>query len=837
MSDPIRDTDPPGDQPQESDSIFTPLALEEEGLFARDFDGQLVRMVETTADDYDTDVSLTIDGHPVTVKKAVPLKDSQGNIVNDAEGITVPRRTTIYDAASQLFAQQPDQDNPIPILCHREHMQPAGVCRVCVVELFRTVDGKRRGAGTLAPACHQQVEEGMEVQTIESKNDPPSGERVRASVKMLTELLVAEHLNGSVDGDDPPQGSAAGPSKMPNELAKLAKQLGIEKPRFKPRTHERGEDHSSLQIAVDHNSCILCDRCVRACSEIKENYVIGRTGKGYQTRIGFDLDNPMGESSCVSCGECMISCPTDALMFRQEVQPTRAAGKNESPVTAEELLELPMFAGAPLKFLQWNSSSVVKQRLKAGEVLCEEGEYGREAFLLLSGEFDVTNQAMVGHEVKQASGSAWGWFGRVTNKLVGHDPGEDDTAAFTTPGYAGRRAVRLTPEDVIIGEMTCMNHYPRSATVTAATDAEVLRINRNVLYMLQRNESARRILDDVYRKRVLNSQLESIGMLAALEPDERKECVAYLREVAELSRVDPGQTIFRQGESADHFYMVRLGFVKVVQDHGGQQRVLSYLGPGSHFGEIGVLSALTDDIAGQLPVGLTGRRTATCRALDDVELVRIRDEHFRELWRRFPSIRDSIVEYAKDRLAEEKVDQAVVSTPLPEFLDQGLFNAQKLLVLDLEACTRCDECTKACSDTHEGVTRLVREGLRFDKWLVAGSCRSCLDPYCLVGCPVDAIHREGSMEIKIEDHCIGCGLCAQNCPYGNINMHGFPVNLADPAKPGKTRAVVQQRATTCDLCRDLVTADQDPSCVYACPHDAAFRMSGSELLDRVTKSD
>ena len=66
-------------------------------------------------------------------------------------------------------------------------------------------------------------------------------------------------------------------------------------------------------IAVDHNACILCDRCIRACDDIQCNDVIGRTGKGYTARIAFDLDDPMGESSCVSCGECMASCPTGAL--------------------------------------------------------------------------------------------------------------------------------------------------------------------------------------------------------------------------------------------------------------------------------------------------------------------------------------------------------------------------------------------------------------------------------------------------------------------------------------------------------------------------------------------
>jgi Fe-S-cluster-containing hydrogenase component 2 len=154
-------------------------------------------------------------------------------------------------------------------------------------------------------------------------------------------------------------------------------------------------------------------------------------------------------------------------------------------------------------------------------------------------------------------------------------------------------------------------------------------------------------------------------------------------------------------------------------------------------------------------------------------------------------------------------------------------------VLDLESCTRCDECTRACADTHHGVTRLIRDGLRFGNFLVASSCRSCHDPYCLVGCPVDAIHREGSLEIRIEDNCIGCGLCAENCPYGNINMHGFADKRPDPEGSGRTIAVVQQKATTCDLCRNVVRPGGEVSCVYACPHYAAHRMTGRELWSLV----
>jgi Fe-S-cluster-containing hydrogenase component 2 len=152
--------------------------------------------------------------------------------------------------------------------------------------------------------------------------------------------------------------------------------------------------------------------------------------------------------------------------------------------------------------------------------------------------------------------------------------------------------------------------------------------------------------------------------------------------------------------------------------------------------------------------------------------------------------------------------------------------AQSLLVMDLERCTRCDQCVRACADAHDGVSRLIRDGLRLDKYLVATSCRQCKDPLCMVGCPVGSIRRKGSLEMVIEDWCIGCGLCASNCPYGNINMHPFQVNVDDPSQPGRKIAKTQNKATACNLCLDY----EEPSCVYACPHDAAHRVNPREFF-------
>ena len=166
---------------------------------------------------------------------------------------------------------------------------------------------------------------------------------------------------------------------------------------------------------------------------------------------------------------------------------------------------------------------------------------------------------------------------------------------------------------------------------------------------------------------------------------------------------------------------------------------------------------------------------------------------------------------------------------MDQFLNQGLMEAQSLLLLDLDRCTRCDQCVRACADAHDGVSRLIREGLRFDRYLVATSCRQCRDPLCMVGCPVGSIRRRNSLEVIIEDWCIGCGQCANNCPYGNINMHPFPVELEDLSHPGRTIASVKVKATSCDLCLDHA----EPSCVYACPHDAAHRVNPTAVFRRL----
>lgn len=205
----------------------------------------------------------------------------------DGEIVEVPAGTTLYNAAKQVGTE-------LPVLCHDPKFDPVAVCRMCVVEV--------EGARVLQAACIRQAEAGMVVHT--------QSDKVKRSRRTLVELLMSDYRQPAASAG---QGTVHGYTGKPDLLLELAQREGMTAPRFPARPFDNGFDLSSKVIEVNHNACILCDRCIRACDDIQNNEVIGRGGKGYLSRIVFDHDQPMGESTCVSCGECMAACPTGAL--------------------------------------------------------------------------------------------------------------------------------------------------------------------------------------------------------------------------------------------------------------------------------------------------------------------------------------------------------------------------------------------------------------------------------------------------------------------------------------------------------------------------------------------
>jgi len=732
------------------------------------------------------------------------VSDELIEVTIDGQVVRVPRHTTIFDAAQQLGIT-------IPTVCHLPPQAPAGVCRVCCVDVWIERDGKLSRERVMSAACARKLEPdpGTRIH-VKTKTD-----EVQQARRTLIELLLADH----------PSPCAREQETQDCELEAKARELRARPQRYQPGPPKRPpiaawvtRDDSHPNITVDHAACIVCDRCVRACTDIAHNNVIGRAGKGNATVITFDAGQLMGASTCVSCGECMVSCPTGALTNKGFGDATIEG----EPVGAETLLNLPspdgglLLEGIAPRFLTKvlgpigkNKGGVVRRRVRKNEVICREGDFGSTAFFVLEGKVGVritTPQS----RVRNLPG-VLGRFAVRMRSILGPEP-SDEASQATIPIDASVDLSRAEPvaergPGELFGEMTCLNFYPRSATVTAVEDTVLLEMLRPVLQLFKRSKRFASWVDGCYRERTIDTHLRGVWCLQGLSD----ESIHYLRDRVTLERYEPGQVICAQGDAPDAFYLVRLGFVKVVVKLPGGEVVRNYHGRGGFFGERGLL--------------LDQPRNATCVAADHVEVVRIAAADFWEmLTRSSPAVRERLVREAQRRNEENRLATASAhNVHLEDFLQQGLMEAQSLLVLDLDRCTRCDLCVQACATAHDGVTRLIREGLRYDHYLVATSCRQCRDPLCMLGCPVGSIRRRNELEIHIEDWCIGCGVCADNCPYGNITMHPFDMTIDDPERPGRRKAVVREKATACDLCKNLAP-DQEPSCVVACPHGAAVRV-------------
>jgi CRP-like cAMP-binding protein/Pyruvate/2-oxoacid:ferredoxin oxidoreductase delta subunit len=514
------------------------------------------------------------------------------------------------------------------------------------------------------------------------------------------------------------------------------------------------------------------------------------------------------------------------------------------PMSIDQLIEyLPALKEIPRAQLEnWAKGAAVLHRFRKGEIVCEEGEFGSTAYYIVSGTVDIFINNPLAHLRTRPQ---TGFFGRSFKRMKSFltDDTEDRRAEAGQRRFIGidasvdlpmhRPLAQLGPGD-LFGEMTCRTYQPRSATVQARETCVMVEMLRVILDMLVGNRqvseaskatskvkmptfkgtSFKAELEKKYRERSLNNHLRSVPLFATVN----EEFLEHLKENVELVSYNQGQVICKEGDDADAFYLIRSGMVRVAQAMPGGEMVRTYLSRGDYFGEIGLLRAI--------------KRTATCSALDAVDVVKIPASEFDLMLEKFPDVRAQLEPVASARLAADQQKNVPAGLHLDDFLNQGLFEAQNLLLIDLDNCTRCDACVRACATAHDGVSRLLRDGLRYEHFLVATACRSCRDPLCMTQCPVGSIRRKENLEIIIEDWCIGCGKCAELCPYGNINMHPLeviretktevksPIEGAPSTIKIEKKKVTAYKANTCDLCTQLST----PSCVYACPHDAAKRV-------------
>ena len=508
----------------------------------------------------------------------------------------------------------------------------------------------------------------------------------------------------------------------------------------------------------------------------------------------------------------------------------------DSPAEIADLRKLDIFADIPESVLQMYPGTVARRKYKPGEVICTEGEGGTTAFYVVEGEVLVSIRSTEHSGKAKRRGGLLAAVGRVFGQRT-LSSFSSHTADTLVPIDAsvdlryGRLAATLGKGEMF-GEMSCLSRAPRSATIIAKTDCVLLEILRNMYERLQNGKTFKARAEQNYRNRALAGHLHNVSIFEYL-PDE---AIERLKNSCELLTVEPGKAIITEGEDADSMYIIRLGQVRVSKKLAGGELTLAYLGKGDCFGEIGLLGNSkrgTTCSAYSHPTTVMGTDRGTYKAKPSrVELVKIKKSEFDWVTKEYPAVKEKLEAMASGRAAatESAVKQGAFSKAPKQVEDLGLLQGQGLLLIDLERCTRCDQCVQACVESHDdGVTRLVREGPRYDKYLVPSRCRMCMDPVCMIGCPVGSIRRTKDLNMLIEDWCIGCGVCANQCPYNSIQMHDRAEFERAQAKAGGAAAAPdrKEKAVVCDQCSSL---PQGPACVYSCPHDAAFRVNARDFF-------
>jgi Fe-S-cluster-containing hydrogenase component 2/CRP-like cAMP-binding protein len=432
------------------------------------------------------------------------------------------------------------------------------------------------------------------------------------------------------------------------------------------------------------------------------------------------------------------------------------------------------------------------------------GQYTDKAYLIAEGAVELS-YALPAPDRRAMVAKPRGWFGRTASrKAVASVPGGEELPADATDAWG------LSAGD-IFGETSALSRYPSPFTARAIGRTRCWRIPAPVLRgVLDEPECAefQALYDRRYEERAIASVLRRAGVFKSVP----SQILVSLRDRVKLVKAKPKKNIAREGEAMEGLFVIRAGYVKVLANTDGAETVVTYLRPG--------------DVAGGLPEVLGDTWPFSLVALEHVELIKIQNDDVETLRDASGELDGVLMTLAAQRLKERgrALRQPGEAALLATAMERGLLHGKSVLLIDLTLCTRCDDCVRACADTHAGVPRFVREGPRLGQFEVPAACFHCADPVCLTGCPTGAISRPlGTLEVIVnEATCVGCGNCSERCPWGNIQSIPY-----DSPTIGKRIDL----AVKCDLCAGR---DAGPACVQLCPHGAAFRINGkTDDLDRV----
>ena len=545
-------------------------------------------------------------------------------------------------------------------------------------------------------------------------------------------------------------------------------------------------------------------------------------------------------------------------------------GASMTEADVERLLAIEPFAAMdaarfpatiPLHGVLLNDARI--RRFETGDIIVREGDYGNSAFFILSGSVQVALDSLPAEvlgrrkpQKKSLAASFAQLWARPAYPEVRDYSGGKISASTSAAKVRGREVagddVRVFLQDVprvleknhtarlgageLFGEIAAIARTPRTATVIAEGPAELLELRWQGLREIRKYAPEwKKHIDQLYRDRSLAAHLRETPLLKNLPEDALQKIAAQtsfetygdfewnssyrtVREASAQERLAKEPVIAREGDYPNGLILVRSGFARLSRKYNHGERTISYLGKGDVFG----LSSLLCDAEFSEQVGLQ----FSLRAIGYVDILVIPTPIFDEFIA--PGFtEEEILEIRERGQRESEIDlgndaEATFGPEMIEFLVQERYvNGTATMLIDLDRCTRCDDCVRACAASHDNNPKFIRHGNVQNGIMVANACMHCVDPVCMIGCPTGAIHRESlEGQVVINDlTCVGCATCANSCPYDNIQM----VEIRD----GGGRFILDEasqtpilKATKCDLCVDQLGG---PACVRACPHDAMIR--------------
>lgn len=488
------------------------------------------------------------------------------------------------------------------------------------------------------------------------------------------------------------------------------------------------------------------------------------------------------------------------------------------------------------------------------EVVVREGDYGDSAFYILSGKariyLDFLDPSQLGRKPRSKQ-SVWSRLKRlflknrrgheyINARDVSFSPGRSYVDGFACDAEGQALHPSFLPDQVLnvegqpvkkekyaaygpghlLGELSVLYRTNQSSTVICDPDDKIplrmLEIKAEGLRILSKNNpQVKQFIEDHFRRQSLEQFLKSADLFLGCG----SSLIEHIIENASFRSFKPHQVIQNEETGDDSFFVIVAGFVKLSKNLEGKELNFDYLEKGDFLGN-------SSSIEGN-------GNFCSAVAVNYVQVIFFNDSLLRKLLE-VDSFKEKVDDAIKHREEEfGSIQKKVGGLSLLNFgIENQLLNGESIMVINLDRCTRCDDCVQACADSHDGYPRFVREGKKIGNALFPRSCMHCKDPLCMVGCPSGALFRssQGGEVLLNLDACVGCNLCVTNCVYDNI----VPLPVVDSVSPegqveyqkGKVQPEPVTKAMKCNLCIETGS----PACVRACPTDALHRLSFDEIF-------